>query len=386
MIKNIAFISFLFFWSVLTYGQHIARVENVKISSKVLAQEREILVYTPIDYDWRKNEYFNVIYVFDSHSREFFDYTSSIISFITNNTKSYIVVGITSPYNEKLDYARNNDLLPTLTSKESIARYGKYAGNAENFYTYIKTEVIPYINSHYRTLPNSIAIGHSLSASFILDSFTKDSHLFQNYIAISPNLAYEQQQLANKLIHFDYSKVDRLTYLYISNANEGVNYWKEWKPAREKTYSFYKEPLKNDLLKIQLNEFPENNHWNIFPVSLYKALDYYFKTIFDTQNKYVSDKEYHVTIKVKTLHKDDTIYIVGNQESLGNWNPQKIKMEKVSDYERELSLTLKSPAQFKFTKGNWKSEAEVNGTYGNITIKPEEQSLFEFEIQNFFDQ
>ena len=59
-----------------TFAQSIARVENLKIHSKALNQEREILIYTPVDYDWRTNEYFNVIYVFDSQNREFFDYMS----------------------------------------------------------------------------------------------------------------------------------------------------------------------------------------------------------------------------------------------------------------------------------------------------------------------
>ena len=115
MMKNIIIIILIALWTSVTFGQNIARVENVKIQSKSLNQEREILIYTPIDYDWRVNEYFNVIYVFDSHSREFFDYTSSIISFLTDNTNSFIVVGITSPYNEGLDYSRNNDLLPVLS-------------------------------------------------------------------------------------------------------------------------------------------------------------------------------------------------------------------------------------------------------------------------------
>ncbi|MDP4821071.1 MAG: hypothetical protein NWR67_08690 [Saprospiraceae bacterium] len=79
------------------FAQPIARVENVKIQSTALNQEREILIYTPIDYDWRTNEYFNVIYVFDSQNREFFDYTSSMISFLTNGDKPFIVVGIIIP-------------------------------------------------------------------------------------------------------------------------------------------------------------------------------------------------------------------------------------------------------------------------------------------------
>ena len=102
-------------------------------------------------------------------------------------------------------------------------------------------------------------------------------------------------------------------------------------------------------------------------------------------NKDLSKEEYNVVIKVKTLNKEDTIYITGNQDNLGNWNPNKIKMDRISDFEREINLKLKSPAQFKFTRGNWETEAEVIGTYGNIMIKPEKQSNFEFEIEKYFD-
>ncbi len=385
MIKNSITIILIALWTSVTFGQNIARVENVKIQSKSLDQEREILIYTPVDYDWRVNEYFNVIYVFDSQSREFFDYTSSIISFLTDNAKSFIVVGITSPYNEKLDYARNNDLLPVLETKNSIDRYGEYSGNADNFFEFVSTEIISYIDTHYRTLNNKIAIGHSLSASFILDSFMKDPNLFNDYIAISPNLAYDNDKLANMLVNFDYSKIEKPTYLYVSNADEGIKYWQEWKPARDKVYSFFNQTVKNDNFRVQINEFPENNHWNTFPPSLNKALNFYFENIYDVQEKELSEQAYNVTIKVKVLHKEDTIYVTGNQDSLGNWNPEKVKMERISDFERAIKLHLKSPAQFKFTRGNWESEAEVIGTYRNIIIRPEIKAEYEFEIENFVD-
>ncbi len=373
---------FLILFSTILSAQHIARVENIKIQSTSLNQERELLVYTPIDYDWRANEYFNVIYVFDSHSREFFDYTSAIISFLSGGSKSFIVVGVTSPYNEELDYSRNNDFLPVLQTKDAIERYGNYSGNADKFYDYVSTEVITYIDSHYRTLDNKIAIGHSLSASFVLDAFVKNPKLFNNYIAISPNMAYEDDKLADKLINFEYSKIEKPTYLYMSNADEGLNYWQEWKPAREKVYAFFNQQVKNDNLKVEIHEFTENGHWNAFPPSLNKALEFYFKSIYEVQEKELGEKEYTVTIKLKVLDKEDTIYITGNQDNLGNWNPEKIQMQKSSDYERDITLQLKSPAQFKFTKGTWDTEVLAKGTYGSVTIKPEAASEFKFEIEN----
>lgn len=365
-----------------TFAQQIARVENVKIQSKFLNQEREILIYTPADYDWRTNEYFNVIYVFDSQNREFFDFTTSIISFLTDNSKSFIIVGITSPYNEKTDYARNNDLLPILNTNESKNRYGKYSGNSDNFLEFVSNEVKNYVDKNYRTLNENIAIGHSLSASFILRSIVVIPNLFSSYIAISPNFAYEDEMLAKEIVDYDYSKIDKSTYIYLSNANEGVDYWQEWKPAREKVYSFLRDSLRNESITVEIDRFPNNNHWNTFPPGLNNALKFYFENIQKKQERELNKEKYEVTIRVKVNDKNDIIYITGNQPNLGNWNPNKVKMKKISELEREIVLKIASPAQFKFTKGSWETELQVVGTYNNVTIKPVDNKEYKFEIEN----
>ena len=113
---------------------------------------------------------------------------------------------------------------------------------------------------------------------------------------------------------------------------------------------------------------------------------FYFDNILGKQENELSKEEYDITIRVKVPKKTDTIYITGNQSNLGNWNPQKIKLKKVSDYEREISLKLKTPAEFKFTRGNWNSEAEIIGTYDNVMIKPELKKDFEFEIIDYLDR
>ena len=386
MIKNTILTILLIFWTNLIFGQNMARVENVKIQSKALNQERDILIYTPTDYDWRTNEYFNVIYVFDSQNREFFDYTSAIVSFLTDGNQSFIIVGISSPYNEKLDYSRNNDLLPVLETEDSKKRYGKYSGNAENFLNYVSSEVITYINLNYRTLDHNIAVGHSLGASFILYSLLEKPNLFKNYIAISPNLAYDNDKLGKELVDFEYKKIKKKTFIYLSNANEGIEYWKEWKPARDKVYSFFRDNLNDESIRVEISEFPNNNHWNTFPPSLNKALDFYFKNIQKNQNSELSKEEYETIIKVKVPKKEDKVFITGNQTNLGDWNPKKFEMKRISDYEREITLKLKSPAQFKFTRGNWDTEAEVVGTYGNIMIEPESKNIFDFKIENYVDR
>ena len=212
--KN-SLVLFFFLFLVSSKAQEIAKIESIKINSKELQQEREILIYTPKNYDESKFSYYDVIYVFDSQNREFFDYVHSVISFLSNTSKNFIVVGITSTYIEKLNYARNNDLLPYPKNTNPKDFYNGYSGNANNFLSYVKKEVVPYIESNYRTLNHRTAVGHSLSASFIVYAMLNETNLFDNYIAISPNFSFDKERLVADIKQFDYAKIKSNKFLYI---------------------------------------------------------------------------------------------------------------------------------------------------------------------------
>lgn len=94
------------------------------------------------------------------------------------------------------------------------------------------------------------------------------------------------------------------------------------------------------------------------------------------------------TIKVSVPNKTDEVYIVGNQESLGDWEPDKIKLNKISEYEREVSLNLTFPAEFKFTRGNWESEAIITNLseQPNFILKEQPKETEYYRIQGWSDQ
>ncbi|MCS5491797.1 alpha/beta hydrolase-fold protein [Algoriphagus limi] len=85
------------------------------------------------------------------------------------------------------------------------------------------------------------------------------------------------------------------------------------------------------------------------------------------------------TIKVIVPNKTDEVYITGNQEVLGNWNPKSLKMEKISDYERSITVDLTYPAEFKFTQGDWNSEGIIRTLNNNPN-----QKLESSESKNIF--
>ena len=95
-----------------------------------------------------------------------------------------------------------------------------------------------------------------------------------------------------------------------------------------------------------------------------------------------------ITIRVSVPNKTDDVYIVGNQENLGNWQPDKVKLNKISEYEREISLNLTFPAEFKFTRGNWDSEAVINQLSGqpNFILKNKPIQDEYYKIQGWTDK
>lgn len=81
-------------------------------------------------------------------------------------------------------------------------------------------------------------------------------------------------------------------------------------------------------------------------------------------------KKVTATFTVTVPNADDVVYITGNHENLGNWNPSAAKMTWISDYKRQITLEINSPATFKFTRGSWGSQALVKGVDGipNLTF------------------
>lgn len=71
--------------------------------------------------------------------------------------------------------------------------------------------------------------------------------------------------------------------------------------------------------------------------------------------------KYQVTITVKVPENSGDVYITGNQSPIGNWSPDKIKLNKTSETTREITFFTYPDLRFKFTKGNWDNQAKLIG-------------------------
>ena len=161
--------------SGVIYGQDI----NIKIGfrdsikSEILHENRKILIHLPDDYD-TSNKTYPVLYLLDGTTNLLLQTKADMIRLHNReNISDMIIVGI-----ENID--RNRDMMPVSTKSFTVPIPG-----AEKFLTYIRDELIPYIEKKYRTNEQRILCGKSLSGLFTLYTFLTKPKLFNAYIGCS---------------------------------------------------------------------------------------------------------------------------------------------------------------------------------------------------------
>ena len=83
---------------------------------------------------------------------------------------------------------RRDFILPFINGKDTIPKNESY-GQVDKFYAFLKTELIPSVNSRFKTYSDSNSIiGHSLGGLFAFYSLFKSDDLFRKYFALSPAL------------------------------------------------------------------------------------------------------------------------------------------------------------------------------------------------------
>ena len=103
-----------------------------------------------------------------------------------------VTVGITwGGTNPNYDSLRARDLTPT------NVKGNPSSGNAPKFLDFIKKELIPYIDTRFRTVSNDRALmGSSLGGLFTLYAMFHETALFDRYVLTSPALGWDNGILA----------------------------------------------------------------------------------------------------------------------------------------------------------------------------------------------
>jgi predicted alpha/beta superfamily hydrolase len=97
-----------------------------------------------------------------------------------------IVVSIPNHFDEHGTNSRDHDLTPTASPDQ------QRSGGAAPFLSFLKTELIPYIEAHYPCNGMRSIHGHSFGGLFLFYVLMNDPSLFEGYIALDPAMGWDK--------------------------------------------------------------------------------------------------------------------------------------------------------------------------------------------------
>lgn len=181
-IKAILLLTILCVTSIQAQQKNVAESITIevgnryKMQSKVLNEERNLLISVPKDYENSEKKY-PVIYVLDGNNH--FQHAANAVALLTENDRMPESIIVAIPNNEG---TRGRDL----------------ARARDKFKQYIKEEVITFVEENYRTSNHRTIFGHSMAGAFVLNYLATESSLFDNYIAASPVIQIFDSELLGK--------------------------------------------------------------------------------------------------------------------------------------------------------------------------------------------
>lgn len=179
-----------------------------KLFSKILNEERSLAIKLPKSYQLDKEKRYQVLYLLDGG--ENLSHTFGSLDSLNQNNyvPELIIVGIKNT-------VRMRDLTPT--PRKAFEK----SGGGEKFLDFIEFELIPYIDSHFRTTKFRILSGHSLGGLMAIHSLQSRPHLFQAHIALSPSLWWDKKKILNDTIEFFNARKKLNNILYMALGDEG---------------------------------------------------------------------------------------------------------------------------------------------------------------------
>jgi predicted alpha/beta superfamily hydrolase len=192
------------------------------IRSSILQETRSYWVHLPLQYNsemFGQDARYPVLYLLDGEAH--FNSVSGLVEILgggingTHVIPDMIVIGI--PNRD-----RTRDLTPTHRETDNSGKpqaFLKTSGGNDRFLNFLKQELIPHIDSVYRTMAYRVFVGHSFGGITVINALFTMPELFNGYIAIDPSLWWDNKVLMQKSrTYFQHTDLQKKS-LFLAQAN-----------------------------------------------------------------------------------------------------------------------------------------------------------------------
>lgn len=256
------------------------------IQSKILNEQRKILVHVPGSWTAGSKQRYPVLYLLDGA-----DHFNSVVGIIQHLSQGIgnticpemIIVGIPNTDRIRDLTPTHVDAAPPFTDSLML----KTTGGGERFVSFIEKELMPRIDSLYPTRPYKILTGHSFGGLTVMNVAINHTKLFNSYICIDPSMWWDQMNLLNKSKNSLREKNFSGTTLYLGIANtlrEGVDMTKVRSDTSKGTRHIrsilnldqYIKEQKQNGLRYESKYYSNEDHGSVPLIATYDALRFIF--------------------------------------------------------------------------------------------------------------
>lgn len=198
-------------------GEPIVIGSTYTVVSTVLGTERRLSVRLPLGYVDEPERTYPVVVVIDGGPEQDFPHIAGIAQSRDMNWtfEPFILVGVET-------VNRRHEITPETAEKERYTEWmGAEPGGSAQFRDYLRKDVLPWIESRYRSNGRTAVIGESLAALFIVETLFEEPDLFDDYIAISPSLWWDGKRFGVNAADYLAAIPAGDRRLYLTIADEG---------------------------------------------------------------------------------------------------------------------------------------------------------------------
>jgi predicted alpha/beta superfamily hydrolase len=185
-------------------------IVKTNIHSTILGEDRSVIIHLPRNYSKDTAQKHPVMYVLDGTSQD--DHTADKITVLSDAglVPAAIVVGLPNTRGN-----RERDQTPPFMRRNVDDEKSPY-GAGDKFLSFIEKELIPFIDSTYRTSGYRTLSGNSRGGLFVLYSLLEKPALFQARFCYSTPVWRFENLMVNKMSEFLLASSSLKGFLYLS--------------------------------------------------------------------------------------------------------------------------------------------------------------------------
>lgn len=285
--------------------------------SNVLRETREITIGLPPSYEKNPTKKYPILILLDGDY--LFDpfYGAFNYGAYWDDLPETIIIGISQNKNDERVDDCGYDEVSSLPS-----------GKSANFFEFIGSELLPYVEKKYRAAPFRMIAGHDVTAGFLNFYLYKDNPIFNAYISLSPELAPEMEtKIPEKL-----AKLKEPVFYYQSSADGDVK--DQLDPIQKLDENVKLVP--NSMLNYKYDHFKGASHYSLVLYSIPSALYQFFDSY-----KPISLSEY--TNKIAVLPNGYVKYLTDKYDNISKTLGLKVGV-RVTDFKAIEAAIVKNKA------------------------------------------